>query len=101
MDMMEFPIKFGPTGLKKLTEGTHEYYSQLLSIVMRTEPSTHPFYPTFGASDPAFTTIDRGLFVLNAARYVPEVLIKNVSIADDAGGAGRTDVSVTFEIRRN
>lgn len=101
MDMIEFPIKFDTTGIKKLTEGTHEYYSQLLSICMRTEPSTHPFSPTFGANDPSFTSVDRGLFVLNAAKYIPEVLIKNVSVSDASPGVGRTSVTVTFEIRRN
>jgi hypothetical protein len=40
---------------------------------------THPFTPAFGANDPAFRTVDKGLFVLNASRYVPEIRITNLS----------------------
>lgn len=98
MDMIAFPLKFDSTGLKKLREGTNEYYSQLLSICILTEPLTHPFTPDFGANDPAFRNIDKGLFVLNAARFVPEVRITSLSTVPNDSGLGKTKVSFSFEI---
>lgn len=98
MEMMKFPIQFDSTGLKKLEEGTEEFYSQILSISLLTEPSTHPFTPQFGASDPSFTTIDKGLFVLNCARFVPEIRITSLSneLINNGDGA---KVTFSFEIQ--
>lgn len=99
MDMIAFPLKFESGGLRKLRPGTNEYYTQLLSICILTEPLTHPFTPEFGANDPSFRNIDKGLFVLNASKYVPEVRITNLSSAMDTGGSGATRVSFSFEIQ--
>ena len=99
MEMMKFPIQFDSTGLKKLEDGTEEYYAQLLSISLLTEPSTHPFTPQFGASDPSFTTVDKGLFVLNCARFIPEIRI--VSLSNELLNNGEAaKVSFSFEIQR-
>lgn len=97
MDMMQFPIRFDSTGIKKLTDGSQDFYSQLLTIALLTEPMTHPFTPQFGANDPAFRAIDKGLFVLNAARFVPEVRITNL-INDVNESTGETNVTFSFEI---
>jgi len=75
MQMIKFPIRFDSTGIQKLDEGTEEYYAQLLTIAILTEPRTHIFSPRFGVFDPSFRGIDKGVFVLNAARFVPEVQI--------------------------
>jgi len=99
MDMIQFPIQFDRTGFKKLEQGTTAYYSQLLSIVMLTEPMTHPFSPAFGANDPAFRTVDKGLFVLNASRFVPEVRITNLSTTSNEGNTGKTRIAFSFEIQ--
>lgn len=99
MDMIQFPIQFDSTGFKKLTDGTTDYFAQLLSIVMLTEPMTHPFSPSFGANDPAFRTVDKGLFVLNASRFVPEVRITGLSSTANEGNTGKTKVSFSFEIQ--
>lgn len=96
MDMIAFPIRFDSTGLKKHSEGSDDYYTQLLSICMLTEPMTHPFTPRFGVSDPAFRGIDKGLFVLNAARYVPEVKITSVTSVEDTDSNAR--VTFSFDI---
>lgn len=98
MDMIAFPLKFESGGLKKLPEGSAEYYTQLLSISILTEPLTHPFTPQFGANDPSFRNIDKGLFVLNASRFVPEVRITSLSSVPNEGGVGKTKVSFSFEI---
>jgi hypothetical protein len=92
MDMLAFPVRFDSTGFKKHIDGSDEYYTQLLSICMLTEPMTHPFTPRFGVNDPAFRGIDKGLFVLNAARYVPEVKITSVLTTEDSD----SNAKVTF-----
>lgn len=96
MDMIEFPLKFDSTGLKKLKEGTHDYYSQLLSISILTEPMTHPLTPQFGSYDPTFRTIDKGLFVLNAARFIPEVRISNITTESQSDS--QIKINFSFEI---
>lgn len=88
MDTIKFPIKFDTTGLQKLTDGSYDFYSQLLTVALLTEPQSHPFTPRFGVNDPAFTTIDKGLFVLNASRFVPEVEITSLNISEDNGTIG-------------
>jgi hypothetical protein len=96
MDMIAFPVKFDSTGLKKLTDGTNDYYSQLLTICLLTEPLTHPFTPSFGVNDPTFGNIDKGLFVLNASRFIPEVSINGLSITGNDSNTGKTKISFSF-----
>jgi len=96
MDMIQFPLAFDSTGLKKLKEGEFDYYSQLLSISILTEPLTHPMTPQFGAYDPTLRTVDKGLFILNAARYVPEVRVTEVVTQQDSNST--INVKFSFEI---
>jgi hypothetical protein len=95
MDSMKFPIKFDSTGLAKLVDGSDDYYAQLLTIAILTEPLTHPFSPRFGVYDPAFSGIDRGLFILNAAKFVPEVEITDITSSLDNDGT----VNAAFSFR--
>jgi len=95
MNTIKFPIKFNASGVQKLVDGTYDYYSQLLTVALLTEPNTHPFTPRFGVTDPTFTTIDKGLFVLNAARFVPEVEITSLNITE---ADGTINVQFTFVI---
>ena len=98
MQMMKFPIAFDSTGLSKLDEGTNDYYSQLLSISMLTEPGTHPMSPQFGAYDPSFRTVDKSLFVLNASQFIPEVTITKIDISEKNQTAGGIRIAVSFDI---
>ena len=82
MNTIKFPIKFDTSGVQKLPEGSYDFYSQLLTVALLTEPQSHPFTPRFGVSDPTFTTIDKGLFVFNASRFVPEVEITSLNITE-------------------
>jgi len=97
MDTIKFPIKFDRTGLQKLTEGTYDYYSQLLTISLLSEPRVLPFSPDFGVYDPAFSQIDKGIFLLNAARFVPEVEITEFSTTTKPDGT--VDISFGFVIK--
>jgi hypothetical protein len=98
MDSIVFPIKFDSTGIKKHQDGTTDYYSQLLSICMLTEPGTHPMSPQFGAYDPSFRVIDKSIFVLNASQFVPEVTVTNIDISEKDSKDGTMKVAVSFDI---
>ena len=97
MDMIKFPVQFDSSGLKKLTDGENDYFAQLLTIACLTEPRTHVFSPRFGVRDPSFTGIDKNVFVLNAARFIPEVEIINVSTEIDPT-SGTVGVEFSFNI---
>jgi hypothetical protein len=97
MDSIKFPIKFDRTGLQKLTDGTEDYYAQILTIAMLSEPGILPFSPGFGVNDPTFTGIDKGIFVLNASRFVPEIEITEFESIERPDGTD--DVSFTFVIK--
>ncbi len=76
MTTLKFPLEFGEDGsLVTLEDGTDNFYAQLLSISALTEPDTFPFSPSFGVLDPAFRAINRGVFMIQASRFVPEVQI--------------------------
>lgn len=92
MDTIKFPIQFDSTGLAKLREGGSDYYKQLLTLSVLTEPGRHPLTPSFGINDPTFTTLDKGQFVIQAARYVPEVIITGI----DAEVSAEEEISVVF-----
>jgi len=93
MDTIKFPIQFDSSGLKKLVEGSADYYSQMLTIALLTEPHTFPFTPKFGVFSPEFSDIDKNLFVLNAARFVPEVEITSLSTNSEEDGNVKTTFS--------
>lgn len=98
MDTISFPVKFEATGLKMLRSGSTGYYSQLLSFAILTEPNRHPLTPDFGIFDPAFRLVDKGLFVTQAARYVPEVVITKVDV--ELSETEELAVHVGFEERK-
>jgi len=76
MTTLKFPLEYDENNsLVTLEEGTDEFYAQLLSISALTEPGTLPFSPEFGVFDPSFRVVNRGLFMIQASRFVPEVEI--------------------------
>ena len=98
MDTIAFPIKFEASGLTLLKEGSTSYYSQLLSMAILTEPNRHPLTPEYGIFDPTFRAVDKGQFVVQAARFVPEVAITNIDV--DVGETENIDVSLGFVERK-
>lgn len=97
MDCLAFPIKFDSTGISKLAENSSDYFRQLLSVIVRTEPNILPMTPDLGVYDPAFRDIDMTSFVQQSARYAPEVTIEDVDVNIDNDGA--VDVSFSFTLR--
>jgi len=97
MDAIKFPLKFSKAGIDRLTDGTTDYYKQLLALSIITEPHSLPITPDFGIWDPTFNTVEKGQFVLHAARFVPEVEIGEIdSSVDDSG---QNIVSFSFTVR--
>jgi hypothetical protein len=92
MDTIKFPIQFDSSGLAKLREKSNDYYKQLLTLAILTEPGRLPLTPAFGINDPTFTSLDKGQFVIQAARYVPEVIITGI----DAEVSPEEEVAVVF-----
>ena len=99
MDSIKFPCSFDSTGFSKLEEGSYDYYKQLLTISLLTQPGDNPLTPEFGVFDPSFQGFDGGLFIFNAARYVPEVEIKELRTTVNEG-TGQYSVIFSFDIRR-
>ena len=95
MDTIKLPIEYDINGFKMLTDGSDDYYKQILSIAARTEPGVHPIFPEFGVMDPTFNSMDRGKFLISAARYVPEIRILGIDI-----NQSEDEQSVTFTFTR-
>lgn len=88
MTTLKFPLDYDQNGsLVTLEDGTDDFYAQLLSIAALTEPGTFPYSPTFGVMDPSFKTLNRGMFMIQAARFVPEIQILEAEgeISDSTG----------------
>lgn len=98
MDCLSFPIKFTDSGLQSLAEGSYDYYKQILTISILTEPGEHPITPDFGVYDPSFIPVEPENFILNAARFVPEIEIKNIN--PSLNGDGSVSVEFSFDLRR-
>lgn len=98
MTTIKFPLSFGKDGsLSTVEGGTEEFYAQLLSMAALTEPGTHPYTPTFGVLDPSFRSVNRGMFMIQASRFVPEVQILEAE-GEQNEGTGVTSLRVTFRV---
>jgi hypothetical protein len=86
MDTLKIPLEYNRDGFTHITDGSDEYYKQLLSITARTESGVSPIFPDFGVQDPTFDVIDNGRFLINASRYIPEIILTDIqSTIDDSG----------------
>lgn len=97
MDTIKLPIEYDNNGFRKLADGTDDYYKQILSLTARTEPKVLPITPQFGVFDPIFNTIDKGQFLIQASRHVPEIRL--LSIETNESNQGNRDVTFTYSRR--
>jgi len=96
MTTLKFPLSFDANGsFATLDERDDDFYAQLLSMAALTEPGTHPYTTTFGTLDPSFTEVSRGLFLIQANRFVPEVEIESVE-GEQNERTGNMQLRVTF-----
>lgn len=88
MPTLKYPFQYDSNGsFVVLDEESDELFSQLLSMCALTEPGTFPYSPTFGVFDPTFRTIDRGTYMIQASRFVPEIVVTEIdgSVNSDTG----------------
>ena len=97
MDTICFPIKFDSTGLAKHAQGSEAYLPQMLTLAILTEPGVHPYGADYGIWDPTFTSLDKGRFIIQAAHYVPEVVI--TAINTDLDPEGKMAISFGYRKR--
>ena len=96
MANLKFPFDYQADGsLVTVPSDSDEFYSQILPVCALTEPGTYPFTPGFGVFDPSFRTIDRGSYIIQASRFVPEILVTNVE-GEFSEFTGKTSLKVSF-----
>lgn len=79
MPTIKYPLEYDADGsLVSLEEDTDELFAQLLSICAVTEPGTFPYSPTFGVLDPTFRSVNRGSYMIQASRFIPEIVITSM-----------------------
>lgn len=97
MDTLKFPLEFSGGRIRQIKDGSTEYYKQLLSMTVLIEPGVSPLTPTYGIFDPAFRDVDKGQFIVQAARFVPEIVVDAVEA--ELLPDGETAVSFSFKRR--
>ena len=98
MPTLKFPLQFDNTGsLVVLEDESTDYYAQLLSMCALTQPETHPYSPTFGVFDPTFQEVDRGQFLLQAARFFPSISITEAEMDIDES-TGQSKFKISFRV---
>jgi hypothetical protein len=96
MPSLKYPFDYNSEGsLVTLEEDTDELFSQLLSICAVTEPGTFPYAPSFGVFDPTFRTVDRGSYMIQASRFIPEIVITSIDGSLDEN-TGATTLKVSY-----
>lgn len=73
--------------MSTIEEGTDEYYATLLANTLKTEPYELPISTAFGVLDPAFGFETPLKAAQNAARFIPEISIQDVSSKLEVDGS--------------
>lgn len=96
MSTLKYPFDYDSNGsFVTLEEDTDGLFAQLLSICAVTEPNTFPYTPTFGVFDPTFRSVDRGSYMIQASRFIPEIVITSLDGALDEN-TGSTTLKVSY-----
>lgn len=78
MDTLKFPITFDKGRVGYLTEGSREYYAQILSLAVQIRIGELPLEPIYGISDPTFSTFDKGELFQTLNYYWPEIQVNSI-----------------------
>ena len=96
MPTIKYPLEYDAFGsLVTLEEDTDALFAQLLSICAVTEPGTFPYSPTYGVYDPTFRAVDRGNYMIQASRFIPEIIITAIDGSVDPN-TGATSIRVSY-----
>ena len=93
MDTIKLPITFDKGRMGVLTDGSREYYSQIIAIACQIERGEMPLEVTYGITDPTFTALRKSEIYQVLAVFWPEIKVNEVSISSsDKFGAKRLNV---------
>ena len=95
--MLSMPLKFTNGKAKVLTEGTDEYYAELLSRIMQIEPGEYPISIFFGIPDPTFSGLNRATLAELASQFVPEIDITSITNSISEDNLGEETLLIYFE----
>ena len=96
MTSLKFPITFDNDGsLTKVLEFSDEYFKQLISFCLLTEPNSLRLTPDFGVFDPTFNRLSPEILAISVNKFIPEIQIKNVA-GSFSEGDGVLSVSFTY-----
>lgn len=90
-------MKFNAGRVATLTQGSYEYYRQMLTLSILTELGEHPITPDFGIFDPTFIPVEPNDFILTAARFMPEIEILSINVNNTSSGS--IDVDFSFKVK--
>jgi len=99
MDTIRLPLSFSRKGgsANKLTDGSREYYDQIIGSIAKIEPGSLRLDPGFGTADPAFSDGEPVGFRATITAYWPEIQVKTVSFGD-AKQTGDKTINVDYEV---
>lgn len=96
MPTLKYPLEYdGDGSFVTLEDDSDLIFAQLLSICAQTEPETFPYTPTFGVLDPSFNSVSRGDFIIQASRFIPEIVVTSIS-GDFDSETGRLGLEVSY-----
>jgi len=97
MDTLRIPLRFRNGEAEKLTEGSDEYFAQLLALTAQILPGELPLNPNYGVDDPTFSEAARRSLAFVAGAFIPEIVLENVEIIDT--DSGRSQIDIAFTVR--
>ena len=99
MNSLKFPISFDSDGtITKVQENSDEYFKQLISFCLLTEPNSLRLTPDYGIFDITFARISPETIALAVGKFIPEVQIQSVrgSLVED----GTLSISFIYNSKR-
>ena len=78
--LLSHPIRLDPTGRRFATvdQGSDQHHAEALAVLLETRRGERPLAPTFGTSDPTFSTVDAAELTAAVATFGPPVTIADV-----------------------
>lgn len=83
MDSIEFPIKFSNNEIKKLSDGSDDFFNQAISVLVQTVPGEMPLDPGFGIRSMEFTKPRSSIIQRAIESYYPEIAVKKIDVRQD------------------
>ena len=95
MDTLAFPIRFTNNHVVTLSEGTDNYYNQLISLALQIAPGELALQLDFGTRDMTFSKPAESAVRQTISFYFPELSITDLTISKD-GNATSYSVNLSY-----